>query len=85
MNSFFFINAVKNYHFKSNDPDIKPYLLYLGNISKDFTLDRMKKSWLKRSIKIISIFCNAIDTSNILDIHRYLMKEISDKSNAWTY
>ena len=42
-NRFLFINAVKMYQFKTRDSEIKPYPLILGNISKDFTLDNMKK------------------------------------------
>ena len=41
--SFLFVNAGKMYQFKANDSEIKPYLLCLGNISKHFTMDNMKK------------------------------------------
>ena len=34
-NSLLFVNAVKMYQFKAKDSEIKPYPLYLGNISKD--------------------------------------------------
>ena len=34
----------------------------------------MKKAGLKGSIQFFSVNYNAIDTSNILDINRYLMK-----------
>ena len=42
-NSSLFVNAVKKHQFKAKDSEIKPYPLCLGNISKDFTLDNMKK------------------------------------------
>ena len=71
-NSFLFINAVKVYRFKGKDSDINPYPSCIGNISKDFTLDNII---LKESAKGFSVDYNPIDTSNILDIHRYLMKE----------
>ena len=74
-NSFLFINAVKVYRFKGKDSEINPYPLFTGNISKDFTIDNMKKTGLKESVKGFSVDYNPIDTSNILDIHRYLMKE----------
>ena len=35
----------------------------------------MKKTRLKGIVKIFSVDYNAIDINNILDIHRYLMKE----------
>ena len=59
------------YQFKVKDSEIKPYPLYLGNISKDFTLDNMKKNRIKRNY----VDYNPINTSDILDIYRYLMKE----------
>ena len=42
-NSFLCVNVVKMYQFKAKDFEVKPYLLCLGNISKDFTTDKMKK------------------------------------------
>ena len=35
-NSFLFVNVVKMYQFKAKDSEIKPYPLYLRNISKGF-------------------------------------------------
>ena len=52
---------------------IKYYTLCLGNISKDFTINSIKKSGIKRKCKIIFYF-NPIDSDYILDIHRSLMK-----------
>ena len=52
---------------------IKYYTLCLGNISKDFTINSIKKSGIKRKRKIIFYF-NPIDSDYILDIHRSLMK-----------
>ena len=45
--SFLIVNAVKMYQFKAKDSEIKPYPLSLGNISKDFPIDYMKKTDLK--------------------------------------
>ena len=42
-NSFLFVNATKIYQFKAKDSEIKDYTLCLGNISKDFTINNMKK------------------------------------------
>ena len=39
----------------------------------------MKKTGLKRSVKVFSVDYNPIDTSDIVDIHRYLMKETQYK------
>ena len=42
-NSFLFVNATKIYQFKAKDLEVKTYPLSLGNISKDFTINNMKK------------------------------------------
>ena len=64
----------KIYQLKAKDPEIKDYALCLGNISKEFTINNMKKTGLKGTVKFFSVDFNPIDTNNILDIHRYLMK-----------
>ena len=79
-NSFLIVNATKIHQLKAKDCKIKPYILFLGNISRDFTIDNMKKKkkkkpGLKAVVKVLFVDYNAIDTSSILDIHRYLMKE----------
>ena len=43
-NSFLFVTATKIYQFKAKDSEIMKYPLYLGNISKDFTANIMKKT-----------------------------------------
>ena len=43
--------------------------------SKDFTLDNMKKNRIKGNCESFSADYNPVNTSDILDIHRYLMKE----------
>ena len=44
------------------------------NISKDFTINSMKKIGLKGIAKIFSVDFNPFDTNDISDIHGYLMK-----------
>ena len=51
--------------------DIKDYTLCLGNISKDFTINNMKKTGLKGIVKLFSVDFNPTDTSDVLDIHKY--------------
>ena len=53
--SFLFVNATKVYQFKAKNSEIKDYALCLGNISKDFTINNVKKNRIKRSCKIF--FC----------------------------
>ena len=42
-NSFLFVNATKVYQFKAKNSEIKDYALCLGNVSKDFTINNLKK------------------------------------------
>ena len=52
-NSSLFVNATKIYQFKAKDSEIKAYALCLGNISKDFTINNMKKTHrIKRNCTI---------------------------------
>ena len=64
----------KIYQFKAKDSEIKNYVLCLGNISKDFTINNMKKTRLKGIVKFFSVDYSPIDTNDILDIHIYLIK-----------
>ena len=48
----------------------------LGNVSKDFTIDNMKKTGLKGRVKFCSIDYRSINTNEVLDTHKYLMKEL---------
>ena len=49
---------------------MKYYALYLGNVSKDFTINNMKKkNRMKRNCKVFSVDFNPIDNNDILDIH----------------
>ena len=75
-NSFLFVNAKKIYQFKAKDSEIKNYPLRLGNISGDFSANKMKKkTGLNRCVYDFSVDYRAFDTSNIIDIHKYLMKK----------
>ena len=73
-NSFLFVNATKAYQFKTKNSEIKDYAMCLGNVSKDFKTNNMKKTGLKENIIFFSVDFNPIDTNDILDIHKYLMK-----------
>ena len=54
-NSFLFVNSTKVYQFNAKNPETKDYALCLGNVSKDFTINNIKKNRIKRSCKIF--FC----------------------------
>ena len=69
-----FYNDTKWYQFKAKDSERKDYALRLRNITKDFTINDLKKTGLKRILNFFSIDFSPIYTNNILDIHKYLMK-----------
>ena len=54
--SFLFVNATKKYQFKAKDFEIKDYILCLSNISKDFTMNDMRKNMIKEKCKIFFCF-----------------------------
>ena len=74
-NSYLFVNGTEIYKFEAKDSEITLYELCLGNISKDWWMDNMKKTGLKGCVYDFSVDYDYISTSNILDIHKYLMQK----------
>ena len=81
-NSLLFVNATKIYQFKAKNSEIKDYSLCLGNASKDFTIKNMKKAQVKGVVNFFSVYFNSIDTNDILDIRRYLIKNNLIQNNV---
>ena len=65
--SFLFVNATKIYQFQAKDSEMKKYPLCLGNISKDFRTNNIKRTGLNGYVNEFSVDCNIIDTSNIIE------------------
>ena len=74
-NSYLIVSGIEIHKFKAKDSEIIPYSLCLGNISKDWTNDNMKKTRFNGYVYDFSTDYKAIATSDILDIHKYLMKK----------
>ena len=74
-NSFLLVNGTRIYKFKAKDSEIVAALLCLGNISKDWSVDNMKKTEFDGYVYDFSVDCNVIAADDILDIHKYLMKK----------
>ena len=70
-----FVNGTEIIKFKAKDSEIIAYLLCLGNISKDWSVDNMQKTGLKGYVYDFSVDYDAIAVADILDIHKYLMKK----------
>ena len=74
-NSYLFVNGTEIIKFKAKDSKITPYPLCLGNISKVWSIDNMKKTSLQGCVYDFSVDYDALEVSDILDIHKYLMEK----------
>ena len=74
-NSYLFFNGTQIYKFKAKDSEIHAYSLCLGNRSKDWSTDNIKKSGLKGCFYDFSTDYDYIPVSDIQDIHKYLMEK----------
>ena len=74
-NSHLFVNGTEIYKFKAKHSKIVPSLLCLGNISKDWSVDNIKKTGFIGYVYDFSVDYNAIAVDDIKDIHKYLMEK----------
>ena len=74
VNGYLFVNGKETHKFKGNDSEIVATLLCLGNISKDWSLDNMKKTGFNGYVYEFSVDYDAIANDDILDIHNCSMK-----------
>ena len=74
-NSYLFVNGKEICKFKTKDAEIVATPFCLGNISKDSSVDNMKKTGLYGNVFEFSIDYDAIANDEILDINKYLMEK----------
>ena len=74
-NSYLFVNGAEICKFKAKDSNIAASPLCLGNISKDWSTDNMKKTGLTGYVYDFSADYNIVTLDDIKDIHKYLMKK----------
>ena len=74
-NSYLFVNGVGIIKFKAKDSEIIPNVLCLGNVSKDFSADNIKKTRLYGTVYDFKVDYDAISVDDILSIHKYLIKK----------
>ena len=72
-NSYLFINATEIHNFKAKYSEIATTPLCLENISKDISVDNMKRTGLNGYVYGFSVDYDAMANDKILDIHKYLM------------
>ena len=65
----------KTHEFRAKDSEIVATPLCLGNISKDQSIDNMKKNGFSSYVYDLSNDYDVIAVDDILDIHNYLMKK----------
>ena len=74
-NNYLFLNGTEIITFKAKDSEIVAAALCLGNISKDWSVDNMKRTGFNGYVYDSSVDYDAIAIDDILDIHKYLMKK----------
>ena len=74
-NSYLFVNGTEIYKFKAKDSETVATPLCLGNISKDWLIDNIKKTGLNGYVYDFSVDYRAVDVDDIKDIHKYFMKK----------
>ena len=75
-NSYLFVNGTEIYKFKAKDSEIVPSPLCLGNISKDWSVDNMKRTGFTGYVHDFSVDYDDIEVDTIKDIHKNLMKKM---------
>ena len=63
------------YKFKAKDSEIVAAPLCLGKISKDWSVDNIKKTGFNGYVYDFSVDFDAIAVDDILDIHKYYLKK----------
>ena len=76
-NSYLFVNGTDIYKFKAKDYEILVGPICLGNISKDWSVDNMKRTGFTGYVCDFSVDYNATDADDIKDYYKYLMKKNS--------
>ena len=75
-NSYLFVNGKEIHKFKGKNSTILASPLCLGNISKDFSVENMKrKTGLPGYVYDFSADYDAITANDIPDTHKYLMEK----------
>ena len=74
-NSYLFVNDTEMYKFSTKDSDIVATPACLGNISKDWSVDNMKKTRFNGYVYDFSVDYDTVAADNFLNIHKYLMKK----------
>ena len=72
---YLFVNGTAICKFKAKNSEILVGTMCHGNISKDWSVDNMKRSGFTGYVYDFSVDYNTTDADNIKDIHKYLMEK----------
>ena len=75
VNSYSFVNGTEIYKFKAKDSKILVSSICLGDISKDWSVDNMKRIGFTGYIYDFSVDYTSITVNDIKDIPKYLMEK----------
>ena len=67
-NSYLFVNGIEIYKFEAKDSEIVATPLCLGNISKDWSVDNLRKTGFNGYVYDFSVDYDAVAVEDILDI-----------------
>ena len=76
-NSYLFVNGTEIHRFNAKDSEILATPLCLRNISKDWSVDNMKRTGFNGYVYDFRVDYDAIAVDDILNIHKYLMKKMT--------
>ena len=75
-NSYLFVNGTGIIRFKAKDSNIVASPLRLDSISKDWSVNNMKKTGFTGYVYDFSADYNVVTLDDIKDVHNYLMKKM---------
>ena len=75
VNSYLFVNGTEIYKFKAKDSEIVASPLCLGNISKDWSIDNMKRTGFTGYVYNFIISYDPITVDDIKNIQKYLIRK----------
>ena len=75
VNSYLFVNGTEIYKFKAKESEISVDSICLENISKDWSVDNMKKTGFTGYVYDFSVDYRATGVDDIKYIHKYLMRK----------
>ena len=74
-NTYLFVNGTEIYKFNAKDSEIVATPSCLGNISKDWSVENMKKAGFNGYVYDFIVDYDSTGVDDIVDIHKYLMKK----------